>query len=155
MTTYKVLHSPADTALMFIFIREASQNRGLMVEAIQRWSGGIPGQSWCAYFVLFILDIAFGGKDRNPIERSGAVQVIYKQAQVNGWITKNPVRDDLFIYVDDKNHAHHIGIVTQDGGRMGVAGNTSADGTSSNGDRVADHELITNPKHIMFIHYPR
>lgn len=126
-----------------------------MVESIQHWSGGVSGQSWCAYFVLFIFDICFGGKSVNPIKRSGAVQDIYNQAKANGWITIEPVIDDLFIYVNDVGHAHHIGIVTIDGGATGIAGNTSADGTSSNGDGVYEHQISMNMIHVKYIHYPR
>lgn len=146
-------YSPTDEARKFGFVREAGQNRGLMVESIIHWSGGNPGDSWCAFFVLYILDICFGGKNLNPIKRSGAVQDIYNQAKENGWMTDNPVIDDLFIYVNDSGHAHHIGVVTVDGGTIGIAGNTSEDGTSSNGDRVAEHALTTNRSHIKFIHY--
>lgn len=152
-TTHTLFYSPTNIARQFKFVHEASQNRGLMVESIQHWSGGKPGDSWCAYFVLMILDISFGGKDLNPIKRSGVVQDIYEQAKQNNWLTDNPTKDDLFIYVNDNDHAHHIGIVTEN--RNGIAGNTSADGKSSNGDMVAEHELISNSAHIKFVHYLR
>ena len=148
-----IFYSPTDEARRWRFVREVPQNKGLMVEAIQHWSGGQPGDSWCAYFVLVILDICFQGKDLNPIKRSGAVQDIYEQAKANGWMTDHPMKDDLFIYVDDNNHAHHIGIFTEGGN--GIAGNTSPDGLSSNGAGVFEHQLISNPAHIKFIHYPR
>lgn len=146
-------YDPVDEARRFDFIRETSQNHGLMVESIQHWSGGHPGDSWCAFFVLFILDICFGGKDKNPLKRSGAVQVIYDQAKQENWLTTSPVNGDLFIYVNDVNHAHHVGIYT--GFNNGIAGNTSEDGTSSNGTGVFEHGLSTNPAHIKYIHYPR
>lgn len=147
----KLIYSPTDIARQFSFVREASQNKGLMVEAIQHWSNGLAGQSWCAYFILFVFDICFGGKNLNPLARSGAVQVIYAQAKKNGWMTDNPQKDDLYIYVNDAGRAHHIGILT--GINVGIAGNTSEDGTSSNGTGVFEHGLITNPKHIKYIHY--
>lgn len=146
-------YDPTDTARMFLFVHEVPQNKGLMVESIQHWSGGQPGDSWCAFFVLFILDICFGGKDKNPLKRSGAVQVIYDQAKQENWLTTTPINGDLFIYVNDADKAHHTGIYTGFGN--GIAGNTSEDGTSSNGVGVFEHKLITNPSHIKYIHYPR
>lgn len=68
-------------------------------------------------------------------------------------MTLEPVPGDLFIYVNSVNHAHHIGIYTGDG--QGIAGNTSEDGTSSNGTVVAEHGLTTNPARIKYVHYPR
>ena len=50
---------PVTEARKFLYLREAQslgQNRGLRVEAIQHWSGGQAGDSWCAEFVWFILD---------------------------------------------------------------------------------------------------
>jgi len=146
-------YDPTDTARMFLFVHEIPQNRGLMVESIQHWSGGQPGDSWCAFFVLFILDICFGGKDKNPLKRSGAVQVIYDQAKQENWLTTSPVNGDLFIYVNDADHAFHIGIYA--GFHNGIAGNTSEDGKSSNGVGVFEHGLTTNTAHIKYIHYPR
>lgn len=149
-------YSPKEIARQFNFVREAKQqNTGSMVESIQHWSGGLKGQSWCAYFVLFVLDICFGGKSSNPLIRSGAVQDIYNQAKINKWITSIPVVDDLFIYVNEVDHAHHIGIVTADGGTIGIAGNTSEDGTSSNGTGVFEHQLVINPLRVKYIHLPR
>lgn len=149
-------YNPVDEARKYDFIRESGgQNRGQSVEAIQRWNGGLPGQSWCAYFVLFILDICFGGKSSSPVVRSGAVQAIYDQAKKNNWVTSKPIPGDMFIYVDASDHAHHIGFYTgsANGVPVGIAGNTSADGSSSNGDRVAEHTLTTNPARIKYIHY--
>lgn len=142
-------YSPVDIARMFLFVREVPQNKGLRVEAIQQWCGGMVGDSWCCEFATMVLDIAFQGNA--PIPRLRAVQDVYNLAKKQGWMTDNPVPGDLYIYVNSANHAHHIGIYTGD--NQGIAGNTSADGTSSNGDRVAEHGLITNPKSIKFIHY--
>jgi hypothetical protein len=151
-----IKYSPVDIARQFSFVREADiQNTGLMVESIQHWSGGEKGQSWCAYFILFILDICFGGKTLNPIKRSGAVQVIYDQAKTNGWIVNDSQPGDLFIYVNDVDHAHHIGFVTVIGGSAGIAGNTSEDGKSSNGNGVYEHGISTNREHVKYIRYPK
>jgi hypothetical protein len=145
-------YSPTDIFRQFLFVREAGQNKGQRVEAIQRWSGGVPGDSWCCHSATMVLDICFEGNA--PIPRLGRCQDVYDLAKKNGWLTDSPVKDDLFLYVNDEDHAHHIGVITIDGGDSGIAGNTSADGTSSNGDRVAEHGISKGP-HVKYIHYPR
>lgn len=145
-----IKYSATEIARQFLFVREVPQNKGQRVEAIQKWGGGVPGDSWCAWFATMVLDICFQGN--SPIPRLGAVQSIYDLAKKNGWMVSTPVNNDLFIYVNDVDHAHHIGFVTDPG--QGIAANTSADGKSSNGDRVAEHAISAGP-HIKYIHYPR
>lgn len=144
-------YSPTIIARQFLFVREVPQNRGLRVNAIQKWCGGQSGDSWCCQFATMILDICFQGN--SPIPRLGAVQDVYNLAQKNNWMTTNPVVSDLFIYVDSNNHAHHIGFVTVNGGKVGIAGNTSPDGKSSNGNGVYEHELIMDLSKVKYIHY--
>jgi len=98
-----------------------------------------------------VLDICFEGNA--PIPRLGACQTVYELAKVHGWIVDVPQKDDIFLYVNDDNHAHHIGFITEGG--AGIAGNTSADGTSSNGDGVHEHGISTNPAHVKYVRYPR
>ncbi len=143
-------YSPTDISRQFLFVREAGQNKGQRVEAIQHWGGGLPGDSWCCWFATMVLDICFQGA--SPIPRQGACQSVYDQAKVKGWLTDTPVKDDLYLFVNDANHAHHIGFITD--GDNGIAANTSADGTSSNGDRVAEHAISKGP-HVKYVHYPR
>src|SRR5215467_12701467 len=147
-----IMQDPVSLARVFNFVREAQaegQNRGIRVEAIQHWSEGQIGDSWCAEFATMILDLCFAGQA--PISREGSCQAIKDLADQNGWTTASPTVGDLFLYVNDAGHAHHVGIVTQTDPLMGIAGNTSADGTSSNGDGVYEHQIKTN----VFIHYPR
>lgn len=147
-------YSPTEIARQYLPLREAAiQNTGQRVEAIQKWGGGSKGQSWCCYFATMILDICF--EFNAPIPRLGACQDVYNMAKQKEWLTTNPVVNDIFLYVNDADHAHHIGIVTQDGGGIGIAGNTSEDGKSSNGNGVYEHALITNRDHIKFVSYPR
>jgi hypothetical protein len=136
-------------ARKFLFVREAGQNRGQRVEAIQRWCGGAIGDSWCAYFATMVLDLAFQGN--SPIPREGACGVIYANAKAKGWVTHTPEVGDLFLYVDAADHAHHVGIVTGIAPLTGIAGNTSEDGKSPNGDRVAERPIAAD----IFVHYPR
>lgn len=138
-------------ARWFLYVREAGQNQGQRVNAIQRWSGGFPGDSWCALWVTMVLDIAFAGAA--PIPRSSVCQVIRERAAAQGWVTETPAAGDLFLYVTAGDHAHHIGIVTRVDGTdvYGIAGNTSPDGRSANGDGVYEHQVWPQ----LFIAYPR
>lgn len=131
-----------DIARLFLFVREAAtgiQNRGLRVEAIQHWSSGEFGDSWCAEFVTMILDVAYRGNA--PIPRQGGVQMIRELCTQRGWTTDTPSIGALYFYVDATDHAHHVGFVTGLSPLTGISGNTSADGTSDNGDRVAEHAI--------------
>jgi len=143
-------YSPVDIARQFLFVREASQqNTGQRVEAIQKWSGGNKGDSWCCEFATMVLDIAYQGK--SPIPRLQACQDVYNLAKKNGWLTTTPIFGDIFLYVDANDHAHHIGFVTD--GEGGIAGNTSEDGKSSNGNGVYEHDISHNPVTVKFVHY--
>lgn len=142
-------YSPVEIARQFSFVREAGANKGNRVEAIQKWGGGNPGDSWCCWFVTMILDICFQGVA--PIGRVGACQTVYDMAKKNGWLVTDPQKDDIFLIVNENDHAHHIGFVVNN--VNGIAGNTSGDGKSSNGDRVAEHGLAT--KGIKFVRYPK
>jgi len=144
-------YSATDIARQFLFVREAGPNKGNRVEAIQQWGGGIAGQSWCCWFATMVLDICFEGNA--PIPRLGACQSVYDLATKNGWLVSKPQKDDIFLYINSEDHAHHIGFITEGG--QGIAGNTSEDGTSSNGDRVAEHTISTNPARVKYVRYPR
>lgn len=146
----------ASIARQFLFVRELSDNRGQRVEAIQRWSGGKPGDSWCAYFVSLCLDIRDQGKC--PLERTGSCDVILQAARTNKWVTALPIPGDLYLCVRNGNDAYHVGIVTDmtgHGSFVGISGNTSADGKSSNGDRVAERPLLIDPAKHVFVRIPR
>jgi hypothetical protein len=137
-------------ARQFAYVREAQtvgQNRGLRVEGIQKWADGQAGDSWCAEFVWFVLDVAFQGKC--PIPRTGSCQAILDFATQHLKVTSQPQVGDLFLYVDQNNHAHHIGIVTSTTPLIGIAGNTSPDGRSSNGDGVYEHAIAAR----IFVRY--
>jgi len=129
-----------DIARLFRFVRESDvQNRGLRVEAIQRWSTGEFGDSWCAEFATMVLDLLFQGE--SPIPRLSAAQAIRDVCTKNGWIVETPQVGDLYFYVDANDHAHHVGFVSQVSPLMGISGNTSADGTSDNGNGVYEHAI--------------
>lgn len=147
-------------ARLFLFVRETQngiQNRGLRVEAIQHWSCGEFGDSWCCELVTLVLDLLFQGTA--PIPRQGSCEVVHQLALTNGWITTTPAEGDLFLRIHpDTGLAHHIGFViavNADGSVHTIAGNTSEDGTSSNGDRVAEHTLTPAAGTIVYVAYPR
>ena len=149
-------YSPTNIARQFLFVREAGPNKGQRVEAIQRWAGGQPGDSWCCELATMVLDICFQGAA--PVPRLRACQDVYNMAKAKGWVLKDdqqPQKDDIYLFVNDADHAHHIGFVTDIPGN-GISGNTSADGTSSNGDRIAEHKInMADRKHIKFIRYQK
>lgn len=143
-----------EIARLFLFVREAQtigQNRGLRVEAIQKWCGGMPGDSWCAQFATLVLDLKYQGKA--PIPRMANVEEIRQLAEKQGWLTTTPAIEDLIVSVNGDGHGHHIGIVSALDPLSSIAGNTSEDGKSSNGDRVAEHTIVGTGK--VYIHYPR
>jgi hypothetical protein len=147
-----MLYSPTDIMRQFLFVREAAPNKGAWVEAFQRIGNGKPGDSWCCFIATAVLEICFQGK--SPIPRLGACQDVYNLAKKNGWLVATPQKDDIYLFVNSDDHAHHIGFIT-DNSNSGIAGNTSADGTSSNGDRVAEHTISTNPKTVKYVRFPR
>jgi hypothetical protein len=148
-----------DIARLFLFVREAGENNGQRVNAIQMFSGGREalGTSWCMWFATLILDLLFAGT--SPIPRQGACEDVRKLAESNGWLTDTPSVGDLFLRVHaDTGLAHHTGFVTavNDDGSIGtIAGNTSEDGVSSNGDRVAEHTITPAAGTITYVAYPR
>jgi hypothetical protein len=145
-------YNPVDIARQFLFIREAQsigQNMGQRVNAIQTWTLGQAGlgTSWCAEFVWMVLDIAYGGNC--PLPRTGSTQVMLDFSRQGGKITDTPSEGDLYFYINAAGRAHHVGIVTALNPLTGIAGNTSADGSSPNGDRVAEHAIDAH----VFVHY--
>jgi len=141
-------YSPMEKVREFLWIRETGENKGIDIQGFQRYAGGQPGDSWCCEFATTILRWCFEGN--SPIPLLIACQDVYNLAKKNNWLTETPVNDDIVLYVNDQDHAHHIGFYED--GNIG-AGNTSADGTSSNGDRVAIHKITSSG--VKFVHYPR
>lgn len=142
--------SPTAVARHFLFVRETlGPNRGAWVQFFQRFVSGQPGDSWCCFFVCLVLDICYAGKA--PLIRTGSCAVLLADAKRLGFVTTTPVADDLFFYLDVDGHAHHVGIVTSAAPLVGIAGNTSADGTSSNGTGVFEHAIGGR---IVFVHTP-
>jgi len=134
------------------YVREAGQNHGARVNAIQTFGGGKDGDSWCCWLATLWLDQWFKGK--SPIPRTGVVQEVYELAQQRGWLVTDPRPGDLFIYVNAVGHAHHIGVVTASAPLAGIAGNTSQDGKSVNGDGCYEHAIAVPLINVKFIRVP-
>lgn len=146
-------YDPISIARQFRYVREAQsigQNRGLRVEAIQHWAGGATADSWCAEFLWMVFDIAYQGNP--PFDRVQACEDLHQLARKRSWIVTEPHRGDIVLTVNEAGHAHHVGIVTQTGPLKSIAGNTSVDGVSDNGDRVAEHAISPNGR--VFVHLP-
>lgn len=158
----------ADIARLFSHLREAGgQNLGLRVRAVQQWSHEPrPPEPWCCDMATMWLDLKFGGA--SPVVRTASCDEVYEQAQANGWLRDTPQVDDLVLYMRDPDgpagpvgfeDAHHIALVTNvgAGGFTAIAGNTSEDGTSDNGDRVAERPVpFTGPTpKYKFVRYPK
>ena len=145
-----------DIARLFLYVRELPDNRGQRVEAIQRFGGGKPGDPWCAFFITMVLDVFDQGQC--PLARTGSCDIILQTARTNRWIVSAPMAGDLYLYVRNGNDAYHVGLVTATEGTgmfRGLSGNTSIDGLSSNGDRVAERDIRLDPLKHVFVRVPR
>lgn len=145
-------------ARLFLFVREVgSPNHGLWVGIFQRFVGINDGDSWCAAFACWVLAIYYGGRDKIPFPATGACEDIHQWAKAHHAIVPRsqaaPGRC-LFLYVNDAGHAHHVGFPTTAGAADGIAGNTSPDGQSSDGDGVHEHGLAVSDSHIVIVSLP-
>lgn len=153
-----MIYDPVATARMFRYLREAGANRGLRVEAVQHWSGGEPGEPWCDDFAVgFILDICFQGQSPFPRQRDidGSTVAALAYARARNWVMPidQAVPGDLVFSVRADGTPHHVAFLETLSPFQTIAGNTSEDGTSDNGDRVAEHVVSTTNKVI--VQYPR
>lgn len=133
-----------EVARLFRYLREAGANAGRRVEAVQHWCGGEKGESWCCHMATLWLDVFFQGE--SPVPRGGLCQDVLDLARAKGWLVDAPRPGDLVISVNAEGHAHHIAVCTIASPLTAIAGNTSEDGKSSNGDRVAEHEVSPSGK---------
>lgn len=129
-------------ARSFEFVRETAPNSS---PEIDRWLARLglpPGNSWCAaYACCMVLDL----DPHTQLKASaGALALLAKNQPLR---VQTPQPGDIVVW----DHGHglgHVAIVTSVvrvggavGGLTAIAGNTSADGASRNGDRVAEHEV--------------
>lgn len=131
---------PVAVARQFDYVREAGENSGLRVEAIQHWAGGSKGDSWCYEFVCMVFDICYKGN--GPVPRFRSCNDFLTLAIQNKWVTLMPIPGDIVLSIDPKTgKAHHVGIVTGLTPLTSIAGNTDETGSSSNGTGVFEHEI--------------
>lgn len=151
------IYDPVDIFRQFRYVREAQQNgqnHGLRINAIQLWAGGKDGDSYCCEAWWMVHDICYQGDFPVPREQSCAEALAFCMGQ--GWIVAEPEPNDTFFYVDANGHAHHIGVVTEGYPNLtGIAGNTSEDGASSNGDGFHEHALTVPRAHVVFARVPQ
>lgn len=143
-------YDPVAIARQYLYLRELPGNHGLRVEAVQHWSGGEGGDAWCVEFGWMVFDICYQG--HCPWPRMQNSQVFLDFAAKHGWIVKVPHAGDVCLSINDAGIAHHWAIVTEVLPLTTIAGNTSEDGVSVNGDRVAEHRVSTRNK--VFVRVP-
>lgn len=142
------------------------QNEGPMIEEMKKWLG-IPGYgiSWCGIFVAWVLCRAYGLGSKIELRKAlGYRSPFYadstrdwlKQAMLAGSIVAKPERGDLFVLLDSRGLAHHIGFVVEyfEGARTvcTLEGNTN-EGGSVNGNGVYFRQRGFSP-HLRFISLP-
>lgn len=140
-------------ARRFSFVRETEgPNRGAWVSFLQRFCGGRLGDSWCAYLVSVVLDIAYHG--HQPLHQTGSCEDMVAEARARGFVVSTPQIGDLYFFLDASGHAHHVGILTGVDPWTGIAGNTSESGLSSNGTGVFEHVLSVRADRVLFVRLP-
>lgn len=139
-----------DIARLFLHVREAGPNKGLRVNAIQTWSGGQLGDSWCAEMAWMWLDLYFKG--HAPMDRFQSVEEFHQLAITKGWIVETPQIDDLVISIDSAGLGHHIALVTETTPLTAIAGNTSPLGNSASGDGCYEHAI--RPDNKVYVRIP-
>lgn len=127
-------------ARRFSFVRETNgANAGAWVQFMQRLAGGKVGDSWCADFVCLVLAICYYG--RRPIINSGSTIELLADCRARGYVVDAPAVGDLCFSVRADGTPHHVALVTATQVLTTIAGNTSPDGRSSNGDGVHEHPV--------------
>lgn len=145
--------SPVDVLRQFLFVRETQgPNRGVWVNLFLQYTDTPSGSSWCAAFLCFCLSICYQGL--SPLSKSASTDVLLAQCRTKGWIVTVPQAGDLYFFVNTPTDAHHCGVVCNTAPLTGIAGNTSVDGHSSNGDRVAEHVIGVRPEGVVFARLP-
>lgn len=135
------------------FIREVGgPNKGAWVNFLQRFCDGVEGDSWCSDFVSLVENIAYKGHIQTP--KTGSTIAKLNYCRKKKWVVEHPQPEDLYFYVNSNGTPHHVGIVTAVSPKLvGIAGNTSEDGLSSNGTGVFEHEI--SKTNTVFVRLPK
>jgi hypothetical protein len=145
---------------LFLFVREVGgPNKGVWVGLFQSYTGNKAGDSWCASFLCFCLSIFYKGL--SPFAKTASCDVLREQMIRLAKRVRAPQPGDVFFYMNGTD-AHHVGVVAEiravngatDEMVIGIAGNTSKDGRSSNGDGVYEHAIVTAPGKIEYYRLP-
>ena len=131
-------------ARSFLHVRETAPNVGdPEISGWQKRLGCKPGDSYCACFACCMVEDLDPG---NPLKPSASALHLLAHNPGLRVATDDMQPGDILIY-DHGAGKGHVAIATQTiriSGKLAsfdtIAGNTSADGKSSNGDRVAEHE---------------
>lgn len=118
-------------AQMLLPVREVPENRGRMVEAMQAFAGGVPGESWCADLVYYV-GAHVMGTTRWPLPRSGACRDLQRAAAEHRIARPAPAAGDVFLVLDAAGVAHHTGFVSRVNGDetwQTVEGNSNDSGS--------------------------
>ncbi len=139
-------------AKRFLFVRETEgPNAGTWVAFFLHFTGNTEGESWCASFVSMVNHIATKG--RMTVTKTASTIAMLSDARIKGWVVTDPQIDDLVFTVHpDTGLPHHVAIVSALTPLSAVAGNTSSDGTSSNGDGCYEHPI--SPDNKVFVRLP-
>lgn len=133
------------TARKYLGVKETGPNSGPHIDEWLAALGLTTGFSWCAAFVCGVVMEVDPG---TPLNRSASC--LHLLALNGGLKITDPESGDIIIH----DHGHglgHAGIVTSTvrlngtlTGLASIAGNTSPDGLSRNGDGVYEHAVSLN-----------
>lgn len=136
-----------ETARKYVGVREQGYNRGKEIERWQKENGGMPGQSYCAYFVSSMLRES---KSKYPTVRSGMAQAFRTKLSIRpshvakGYCKIQPGWLLIWGKFDNKGHNKGTGHIeinelqTSNTEFNAIGANTSSGiaGSQSNGDGV-------------------
>lgn len=133
-------------ARSFLYVRETGPNVG--DPEISDWQSRLgckPGDSYCACFACcMVRDLDPG----NPLKPSASALHLYSNnptLQIKSLDDLQPGDILIWDHGKGKGHAAIATQTTKVAGKLAaadaIAGNTSADGKSANGDRVAEHDV--------------
>lgn len=134
------------TARSYLWVREKGPNTGPKIDDWLAALGLPPGNAWCAAAACaWALEAAAATGTGIAFRRSArALGLLEKNP---GLVVAAPAPGDLVVW-DHGQGLGHVAVLTavvSVGGAVAalaaVAGNTSADGHSRNGDRVAEHAV--------------
>jgi hypothetical protein len=132
----------------------AGSNAGEYVESIQRFAGGVKGDSWCCEFVWTIGKLAALASGTTwPLPRTGSCELLHQWAIKNKKLVSAPRKGDVYLLLNDKGLAHHTGFVTAFHLESfdEISGNTTQKSGSSEGWGVFANSRSYDPHRYVFV----